>query len=288
MGFVAFWFEIKATEGQDFFSDPPDNTDNRDYWQFVLKGRSGTDHTTAMENLGQAANYATEACKRQHRHCCFSISLSRTSARFIRWDRAGAIVSKKFDILKQPEFLCDFLWCFAHISDVERGYDLTVGPATKQEENIFLHKITAHILTQVHVEDELELGRLLEEHAQKGSVTSIHLPDTASSKADAQKGRRLLVSRPMVVPLSFAGRGTRTYWAYDEKNDKVVFLKDTWRYDIDSEREGDILNHLNKHRVENVPEVLYHGDVPNAREVRDKSGEIRIEYAGKCKLLLMS
>ncbi len=110
MGFVAFWFEIKATERQDFFSDPPDGAD-RTCWQFVLKDRDSAARTDAMRDFGQAVNYAAEASKRQHRHCCFSISLSGTSARFIRWDRAGAIVSKKFDLHERPDLLCDFVWC---------------------------------------------------------------------------------------------------------------------------------------------------------------------------------
>ncbi|KAI0714071.1 hypothetical protein C8T65DRAFT_645396 [Cerioporus squamosus] len=253
MGFVAFWFEIKATEGQDFFTDPPDDTDNRDYWQFVLKGRDGIARTDAVRDLGQAVNYAAEASKRQHRHCCFSISLSGTSARFIRWDRAGAIVSKKFDIHERPELLCDFVWCFAHISDADRGYDLTVGPATRTEEKIFHKKIAAHICTQVDVQNASDLGRLLDEHSQKGSVTSIHLPEPAAPHANAKEGRRLLVSRPMVVPLSVAGRGTRAYWAYDETIDKGV---------------------------ENVPQVVYHGDVPQVLEVKNNVGEVRIRLLG--------
>ncbi len=284
MGFVAFWFEIKATEGQDFFTDPPDDirTEDRKLWSFVLRNHDSSSRANAVRDLGQAVNYATEACKRQHRHCCFSISMSGISARFIRWDRAGAIVSKRFDIHKRPELLCDFLWCFAHISDAERGYDLTVEPATTAQENLFHKKITAHILTQVDGElDTEQLGALLEEHSEKGSVTSIHLPKPEAPRASPNKGRRLLVSRPIVVPLSMAGRGTRTYWAYDEDNDKVVFLKDTWRYEA-PEREGDVINDLHRHGVENVPRVVYHGDVPQVVEVRDATGEARIKYAGEC------
>ncbi len=281
MGYVAFWFEIKATEGQDFFTDPPDTIRDRDIWQFVLKDRSGIARTDAIRDLGQAVNYAAEASKRQHRHCCFSVSLSGTSARFIRWDRAGAIVSKKFDIHERPELLCDFVWCFAHISDADRGYDLTVGPATDAEEAIFHRKITAHICTQVDVQnDASELGRLLEEHSQKGSVTSIHLPESAAPHANVNKGRRLLVSRPMVVPMSVAGRGTRTYWAYDQSIDQVVCLKDTWCYDMFPHREGDVINHLISQGVENVPPVVYHGDVPQVVEVWNESNELRIRYSG--------
>lgn len=282
MGFVAFWFEIKSGQSDDFFTDPPDGSKNRDYWAFVLRNYDGHSRTKAVENLGQAVNYATEACRRQYRHCCFSISLSGTSARFIRWDRAGAIVSKRFDIHDHPEFLCDFLWCFGHISDAERGYDLTVEPATIAQEALFHQKIAAHILTQVdNLNSTHELDSLLIEHTEKGAVASIHLPEPAAPAADPKKGRRLLVSRPIMVPLSVVGRGTRTYWAYDEVKDKVVFLKDTWRYDDAPEKEGDIIQNLNDQKVEHVPQVVYHGDVPQVVEEEDAKGKLRIKYDGE-------
>ena len=41
--------------------------------------------------------------------------------------------------------------------------------------------------------------------------------------------RRFIVSRPMVTPLYLTGRATRGFWAVDESNDQLVFLKDTWR-----------------------------------------------------------
>ena len=350
MGFAAFWFEIKATEAQDFFSDPPRQTARaakpgasdhtttkgkgstakgktskgkdsargararahaqakgkgkerekpgmggdssepvghesearvRDNWQFVLRGRTGNGLDQAKHDLGQAVNYAVEANRRQHRHCCYSVSLSGLSARFIRWDRAGAIVSESFHLHDRPDLLCDFLWCFAKISDVERGYDLTVEPATVDDEVRFKAAIQRHLVSQVAESEHIQA---LDEHFQANAVTAIHLPSPAAPTANPAQGSRMLVSRPIVVPQSVTGRCTRTYWAVTSSN-KVVLLKDVWRYDTywDSpaillEREGEVMHALKSKGVENIPEVVDHGDVPQVRLVMNGLGEPKIEY----------
>ncbi|KAI0755194.1 hypothetical protein C8Q80DRAFT_417160 [Daedaleopsis nitida] len=259
----------------------------RDAWDFVMKGWEGTKRKEGMKNLGQTISYATETFKRQHRHSCFSVSICGTSARFIRWDRAGAIVSEAFSLHESPNLLCDFLWCFAHVSNSERGYDLTVEPATTAEETQFREAIEKHIRSQLHVTDNTAFEELVKEHHQQGSVTAIHLPLPAAPDADATLGRRILASRPIVVPQSLTGRSTRTYWALDTSSGNVVLLKDTWRSEVFSgskesgvlEREGDILEKLTEQKVENVPAVVYHGDVPQVDEFKGDDGPA-INYFG--------
>ena len=130
---AALFFEIKRNHNLDFFRDPPSSISpsERGKWEFVLhpdvSKAYAPEHNTAEEAFGQHVAYATEICARQHRRCCYSISLSGTSARLIRWDRAGAIVSTAFDIVNSPTTLCEFLWCFEWYPVTGVGY-LFVSP----------------------------------------------------------------------------------------------------------------------------------------------------------------
>lgn len=277
MGFVAFYFEIKATKGQDYFSDPPEDASPGTIaeWRFIKDNFEG-EH---LYNLGQTVSYAVEMCKRQHRYCCYSVSISGPLARFIRWDRAGAIVSRAFNYRERPDILCEFLWCFSQVSDVVRGYDLTVEPATPEQEVSFRNAIEAHLRTQLHSDASvMEHIAALKEHYQPNAVTAVYLP--CDPNFSDEESRYLLVSRPIAVPLSVAGRCSRTYWAYDPALSKVVFLKDTWRYGDpvlpgstetaaadDLEREGNVLIQLVAKGVRNIPNVIHHEDVPETKLV---------------------
>ncbi|TBU38802.1 hypothetical protein BD309DRAFT_489840 [Dichomitus squalens] len=156
--------------------------------------------------------------KRQHRRHYFTFSVSGKWIRFIRWDRAGAVVSERFNILKHSELFCQFFWRFAHITDAERGYDLTVEPATPEQEETFRQAIQDHIRAQLSSHSPpSDLQAAVGEHYQRGAVSVIHLPHSSYSQLPDLRGHHLLVSRPIAVPLSVAGRGTRAYWAVDSR-----------------------------------------------------------------------
>ncbi|OBZ71149.1 hypothetical protein A0H81_08673 [Grifola frondosa] len=158
MGYADLFFEIKKLHELDFFSDPPPGSTaaERQTFTFVLnrKNYSQTNFQYAKDAFGQNVAYATEICARQHRCFCFSVSLAGPFARFIRWDRAGAIATESFNIREHPEYLCEFLWRYSHVSDQGRGYDMTVQMATKKEEALFKEAISRKV--------EEQLGPLLE------------------------------------------------------------------------------------------------------------------------------
>ncbi|KAI0775521.1 hypothetical protein BD413DRAFT_651640 [Trametes elegans] len=292
MGFAAVYIEVKPKQTMDHYRDPG-REDKREEWRFALPNYSGDTEGSNLDkekqDFGQNVAYAAEICARQHRHCCFSISLSGSSARLIRWDRAGSVVTESFDILAEPHFLCDFLWCFACVSDPERGYDLTVKRAARSEELLFSERIEAHVKTQMMpTPDPAAISTDLDDqaladmsiHYLRRSVTAIEI--THPMVPDGQPpthSRRLLVSRPTSAPLSMAGRGTRSYWAVDVSTEQVVFLKDTWRIDIPGnssnlyKQEGVVLDGLHRHGVRHIPPVLCHGDVKVV--VEDEAGELQ-------------
>ncbi len=267
MGYAAFIVEVKGSPSDDVFRDPKSG-DDRAESHFVTRSTDAK----VVKRLGQQVSYATELCKRQHRHFCFSISICSHYARFIRWDRAGAIVSERFSVRDQPDLLCDFLWRFACASHAERGYDLTVEPATIQQAADFRLAIEAHVKSQGGPTVPPESEDAVKEHFEEKSVTAVHLLN--STHFDEPAGHCLLVSRPIVVPLSVAGRCTRTYWAVASRTKQVWLLKDTWRYDAPEEdslkREGDVLRSLCE-VTKNVPPVKHDEDVLRSFVVMDNS-----------------
>ena len=125
-GFMEFFIEVKGRESDDVFQDPAAEAD-RSKHEFIPNRK---DRRT-RQTLGQITSYAAELCARQHRMHCFSIFICAYYARLIRWDRAGAIVSERFDFVRNPEWLFSFFWRYSHATDPQRGFDLTIVKASK-------------------------------------------------------------------------------------------------------------------------------------------------------------
>ncbi|KAJ8470015.1 hypothetical protein ONZ51_g8612 [Trametes cubensis] len=253
MGFASFFIEIKREPLQDFFQDPPAHWGSSRGAQLLKLGDAKWD---TLQYFGQNIAYAAELCVRQYRHCCFSISVSGCWARLMRWDRSGLVVTRTFDLHHEPEILCEFLWRYAHMSEAERGMDLSVEVASEAEETKFRDSIREHVALQLELHDR-RLEPAVLEHYQPKAVSAICIPD-----AETHEPRRYLVSRPLTAPLSIVGRASRTYWAVDAETGRVVSLKDSWRVLTDrAEQEGTVVDALTRSGVANVPNVLSHGDV---------------------------
>ncbi len=284
MGYTAFFIEVKKDPRFDPFRDPQSPDTDRSTWKFVLNyvetNVTGMDTSSSdavkkemVRALGQNTTYATEMFARQHRHCCFSATLSGSSARFIRWDRTGAIISEAFDI-RTPSgalHLCQFLWCFAHLGDAGRGYDLTVMTATRTERELFVDAIKRHAELQTNIVDK-PVKDAVAMHCSEDTISVIEVPDSSGDVDAVTEGfRRLLISRPIVYPHFLTGRATRAYWAVEAGTKRVVLLKDTWRQDPppSGRKEGDTILQLvqqtnqfpSPERVR-CPPVVCHADVP--------------------------
>ncbi|KAI8978317.1 hypothetical protein BD414DRAFT_538928 [Trametes punicea] len=277
MGFAATFIEVKTNVDLDFYADPsPDlkQAVDRDSHRFILGRwcRYDDEYVVAKKDFGQSVAYAVELCQRQHRCFCFSVAISGCYARLLRWDRAGIIVSESFDYVQLPQLLCEFFWRFGSVSDAARGYDMTVECATKEEEKFFAASIRAHIAVQVGA-GSMAFSTSLDAHYKEGHVTAICLAKRPRDHdGHPLPCRRLLVSRPLTVPLSIAGSSTRAYWAVQVDHPggrlpgvpgEVILLKDTWRLmpKPDAENEGKVLHDLKRKGVRNIPNVLDDEDV---------------------------
>ena len=64
---------------------------------------------------GQLASYAAALMGSQFRIHTFCVLACEKSARFIRWDRGGAIVTESFDFVQEPNIPAEFFWRYSHL-----------------------------------------------------------------------------------------------------------------------------------------------------------------------------
>lgn len=119
--------EFKIVDTSDPFLDPED----------PLQPKSGNfrfenDSDEARLVRGQLASYC----------CSHGASVSRSYflcivcgkyARFIRWDRDGATVTRRFDYIKEPYFLTGFFWHHEHLDHHQQGYNTSVSSVTPED-----------------------------------------------------------------------------------------------------------------------------------------------------------
>ncbi|OBZ74250.1 hypothetical protein A0H81_06298 [Grifola frondosa] len=249
----------------------------------------------AAQVRGQLISYAEMAMNRQHRTHLYSVFVMHKFARLIRWDRAGAVVSEKFDYRENPEILGEFFWRFSHMTDEAQGYDPTAQLLNPRMKLFRLMDTMAEkALPEPFDYIRQQFKDSLKEDSLKEDADKVDWPRYKLAVEDKEKGTRyFLVGRCHGQSPDLVGRATRTYVAIDVETETFVHLKDQWRYafDVPAEGEaqgnvaprdedvqegeddgyplrpgelhleGDILSHLNKTGVRNIPTMLWHGDV---------------------------
>ena len=200
------------------------------------------DGDRARQTLGQVTSYATAHLAAQFRTHLFSILLFSETARLMRWDRAGVIVSERIP-LDNPA-LKQFFWRFNHSDAIGRGHDPTVTPFkfTKDLTNMFLF-------------DQLQFS------ADPGDMNmkdvkffQVLLP---------RENKSYVVGKPTYEGMSsLASRATRTFKAWCLTTHRPVFLKDSWRILSQSLRpEHEIYKKLADAKVQYIATVLDYSDV---------------------------
>ncbi|EEB89149.1 hypothetical protein MPER_12790, partial [Moniliophthora perniciosa FA553] len=194
------------------------------------------DTNEAASTRAQMATYAGSIMATQFRTHLFSVWISDKSARLIRWDRGGAIVSQKFDYAEEP-YLADFLWRFSFADDQTRGRDPCVELANEQDSKV-------------------QKARSLLELPASTSVLKFSVFDEETQTTKTYYGGRLTF-KSSISPI---GRCTRGLVVVDEAGN-LVYLKDTWRIVADDqEKEGETYKILKEAKLNGIPDVLAHGD----------------------------
>lgn len=215
------------------------------------------------------AAQARELMYRQHRVFLYQLVLCNRYARFVRWDRNGAVATERFDYTNKPSVLAEFLWRFAHLNRVQRGWDHTVSLANQGEEKLFKTAMQRFLKAQTGGKSGKPVRRIprADLTLDEGFPTwKIRVEDEHTNESTC-----LVIKRPFHSTGGVLGRSTRAYLAYDLKSKRLVFFKDAWRaaYSRILGAESHTYRILQKHNVPHLPTILY------ACDVMDYTGEIQ-------------
>jgi hypothetical protein len=199
---MELFVELKFAETSDPFRDPKEPR--------AKNFRFENDSEVSQLNRGQLCSYTAAHAGSQFRVHTFTLSICGRSARFIRWDRSGATVTRSFDYIKQPDILARFFWRYSHLNHSQRGYDTSVSPASPED------------LQQIqHVEK-----RLRDENPAHREFRIIMVPDRDDPKVETPFS---ISFPPQYTARSPFGRATRPMLAFNTETGEIVFLKDYWR-----------------------------------------------------------
>lgn len=224
LGYAELLIDVHGDPSNDYFADP--GCLHGPTQSFIPQLEEETERKRRDRAWGEHIARVAEILARQHRTFAFSVALFGSRARLLRWDRVGCVVSQSFDIHENPELLCEFFWRFSAASDDGRGHDLTVEVARPEEEQLFHTIIKEQVQYQLGIHG-VALDYAVREHYQPRHVAAVNVI-VENPHSSTHQNRRLLISRPVISPLSVTGRGTRGYWAVNIDTKHVVFLKDTW------------------------------------------------------------
>lgn len=254
MNDVHIVWEVKPGEQHDAFlseGGDPDDTIPRPLEHLSVKGN---------ENRGQQIDYATWAMRLQHRTHTFSVSIIGHNARFIRWDRSGAVVSAAFNYITGNNYLSEFLWRYEKATDELRGFDTSAVRATLDEVEVLRAAIEAKLEAFNDDEQRSKLKMTLDGHTQAYKLKVF--------RDGCDEIREYIVCKPFMDADSPCGRATRAYYAWGLEEQELLFLKDAWRPDVSGVlSEADVYDLLEKIKIRARPHVYIAGDV------LDSSGE---------------
>ncbi|KAI6163461.1 hypothetical protein EDD17DRAFT_1507184 [Pisolithus thermaeus] len=212
------------------------------------------DTVEAKKMRGKITAYAVAQFSSQFRFFAFSVVVVGDHARFVRWDRAGAVVSARFNYVENSNILVDFFWRFSHLPREGRGHDPSVYLANLSEEDT--QKIREVL--------DLEAGTAL---------FAFEVPHT--------DGDRLFYGPCFPFPVrSLIGQSTRTVPVCDfvkGKPGKKAFLKEYWR-PAGMRGEVEFYEHLIKHDVPHIAPLVCGGDVPRGETGTHKRAEQTDSY----------
>lgn len=226
---------------------------------------------------GQAASYIAEQYQHQNRCFVFSAVVSGGTVRFYRWDRAGAIVTERVDYQSDPATFCEFLWRFAHMSDVQRGWDPTVRPANADEIRIAQKELSAWgdlkdrkypVLVFWVPTDEVSILRKYDGPVYRASAGRAK---KEGPPADGKPYRKFIAWRPIAISKSPTGRSTYGYPVWEAGGCGIImFLKGQWRTIKEGmETEGAILLRLNGKDVQHVPPFVCGGHLEGLGQITE-------------------
>lgn len=209
---------------------------------------------------GEIISYAALTFKHQHRCFLFTIIVCGPEARLLRWGRSGALLTEKFNYKRDSTILCNFFRKFARLSKVDQGIDTSVLVATDGE-----REMMKTVASDGHKLPFCDYVRQYFAQSLNPNTQWWKIPMKTSTGSE----KYFLVGMPHFSHSEVAGHSTRGYVAFNpdyekdgDKCPKFVQLMDSWLADCEEGiQEESTTEKLNAKDVENVPHLLFHGDV---------------------------
>ncbi|KAI5832755.1 hypothetical protein K523DRAFT_266926 [Schizophyllum commune Tattone D] len=200
----------------------------------------------------QVMAYLAKMHNRQHRLFSPFLFANAGYFRIIRMDRAGLIVSDKrlWDESDRFRDLDDLLHRFDNLSPEEQGSDSTVRHVPK-EDAILEARARAALEPYVPL------------YKRDLPVLEIKVPVDSGATSG---WRSFYVWAPERDAYGVCTRATLSCPAWCPIEDKVFFLKDSWR-PLHAEREADVIRQLNEHGVRYAPALVCGGDLPDQQTI---------------------
>ncbi|KAL4254981.1 hypothetical protein ABKN59_003941 [Abortiporus biennis] len=178
---------------------------------------------------------------RQHRTHFFSVEITGHTVRFLRWDRAGAIVTNPLCFDKDLTDLITFLYRFARMTAEQQGEDSSVLKPELDEIKA-LDEFRSSTVPGLVPQHQDYFEHAFVKNLQQFSIVKIQLdklpPSPATVSSDdhcphptLQKLRLLIGAPNGTNPHPPFGRATKGFLAYDLDEKRLKFVKDSWRYD---------------------------------------------------------
>lgn len=247
----------------------------------------------------QICSYASAIFQLQFRFFFFSILIMRTHARFIRWERAGAVVSEAFEI-NSSSLLSEFIWRYSFMTRAQRGFDCSILRCSATESKR-VEKARQMIIDEeekrnpetakIRSARKAYFLKMLPSTPPHGENTAARYPrnsrpapDGVSFSADTEGGDKgnhdggdekssypFLILTPLYIyDRSPFAKGTRSFIVCHLPTKQLFHLKDTYRVSTPAYvPEHDILEELRKNKVLRVPTVFCAWDVAPYGECYD-------------------
>jgi hypothetical protein len=192
------------------------------------------DSKAGEDTLGQITSYAAAQLSAQFRTHLYSVLIVKDTARILRWDRSGTIVTEAIKYNKSS-VLADFFRRYARAPPNMRGKDESASTPTPAE--------------AVAAREALGLDMTI-------PLVKLSIPDTDGSQL------YFVMPTPEATLYTPPGRATRGSRAYNVSQGTIVFLKDSWRIDLlDIQAEGRVYKRLRDAAVRHVPRCVASGDI---------------------------
>ncbi|KJA18898.1 hypothetical protein HYPSUDRAFT_217903 [Hypholoma sublateritium FD-334 SS-4] len=239
---MSTFVELKIHESLDPFQDPEINAEEDEHGDSQCE----REDLESREQRGRIGAYAAAISNHQFRTHVISVSVYGRTARFILWDRAGVLVSEKFDYVQDPQILVGFFHRYSCMSSEAQGIDTSTMEPTAEE----LDSLPLACAREMRKDNPVHKGWL-----------KVMVPD----RADATKEAPFLVSYPLDLtgPFPFS-RSSRLMLAFDLARKQLVLLRDYWRPDVDTfAKEADVYLDLEEHQI---PHIAPFGTGNNVRD----------------------